>query len=528
MHASELIVHETALSTSAHASGLLARLVVLALTLAMLVLGACGSGAPRPRDDALVVILPREPDQLDPRFVGDAQGLKLTRLIHASLVRMDSETLLPVPDLAQSIEELSPTRYLVRLREGVRFSDGSTLDADDVVATFLALKDPKVQSRYLATYRRVARVEKLDSELVSFELREPHATFLTDLEVPVLRAEDAFLPSDPEHPPIGAGPYELVSRTRSSVELHVNPYHSLAHSSPPHLRFMIMRDDNTRALRLLAGAGDLALNAVPPLLVPLFSHRADFQVRSAPGIGTTYLGVNLTHPVLRDVRVRRALAHALDRESLVRFKLNGRARTASGFVPPGHWAFSDDVAHYPFDRDEARRLLAEAGLAHKLSLTLRTGSDRFMVSMARALAAMLEDVGVSVEVRPSETATLLADLNRGRFEITLLTLPEVFEPHVLSWFFASDRIPEKGREGGNRFRYRSPELDRALELGRAHTDRPTRVAAYHEVQRIMARDLPAIPLWHEDVVAITSRRLADYRVPRDGRFGTLVHRKERP
>jgi peptide/nickel transport system substrate-binding protein len=180
----------------------------------------------------------------------------------------------------------------------------------------------------------------------------------------------------------------------------------------------------------------------------------------------------------------------------------------------------------------ARSLLEAAGLplqnGTRLSLTLRTGSDRAIVSLSRALAAMLGEVGIDVEVRPSEMATLLADLTRGRFELTFLQLPELFEPHVLSWFFASDRIPEPGkREGGNRWRYRSAEFDAALEQGRSHVRREDRVAAYVRAQQIMARDLPVIPLWHEDVVAVTSQRLARYQVPRDARFATLAEMNER-
>jgi ABC-type transport system substrate-binding protein len=133
--------------------------------------------------------------------------------------------------------------------------------------------------------------------------------------------------------------------------------------------------------------------------------------------------------------------------------------------------------------------------------------------------------GVDVDVRPSESATLLSDLAHGRFEIALMQVPEVFEPHVLSWFFQSDRIPEKGkREGANRWRLRSPELDEVLERGRANPDRATRVEAYHRAQHLLARDLPVIPLWHYDVVAVTSRHLSDFRVPRDARLGTLVGR----
>jgi peptide/nickel transport system substrate-binding protein len=146
-----------------------------------------------------------------------------------------------------------------------------------------------------------------------------------------------------------------------------------------------------------------------------------------------------------------------------------------------------------------------------------------VISLARAIASMLAAVGIEVSVRPSENASLLSDLARGRFELTLMQVPEVFEPNVLNWFFASDRIPEPGvREGGNRFRMRDSELDRLLEEGRREHDLARRKAAYRRVQHILARELPVIPLWHEDVVSVVSMRLEGYEVPRDARFGTLA------
>jgi peptide/nickel transport system substrate-binding protein len=294
---------------------------------------------------------------------------------------------------------------------------------------------------------------------------------------------------------------------------------------------LIIRDDNTRALRLLAGAGDLAVDAVPPLLVPLFERDDRFEVRSAPGVGTAYLGFHMEAEPFDDARVRRAIAHAIDRDTLIEVKLGGRARLARGWVPPGHWAYEEDVPVYDYDPARARALLDEAGLrdpdgdgpAPRASIALRTSTDRFRLSLARAIAAMLRDVGLEVEVRPSETATLIADLNRGRFQLTLLQVPEVFEPHVLSWFFGSDRIPEAGRvEGANRWRLRSPELDAALERGRASHDRDERIAAYRDVQRILATALPVAPLWHEDVTAVIAPDARAYDVPRDGRLGTLA------
>jgi peptide/nickel transport system substrate-binding protein len=353
-------------------------------------------------------------------------------------------------------------------------------------------------------------------------LREPHATLMTDLELPVLRAEDAFRPRSHDRLPVASGRYVLGARGQGGLTLVPNKLHHAPPKRPYALRFVVVRDDNVRALRMLAGAGDLAQSVLPPLLLPLFSERSGLRVQSTRGAGTTYLGINLTHPVLRDVRVRRALAHAIDRASVVRHKLAGRATLASSWLPEAHWASAADTPRYDYDPERARALLRERG-AEPIRLTLRTSSDRNVISTARAIASMVSEVGIEVSVRPSENATLLSDLARGRFELTLMQVPEVFEPNVLSWFFASDRIPEPGvREGGNRFRMRNAELDRVLEDGRREHDLELRRTAYRAAQHILARELPMIPLWHEDVVAVVSSRLAGYEVPRDARFGTLA------
>ena len=499
-------------------------MLALALALGML---ACRGGrtveAPR---DAVVVILPREPEQLDPRFVSDAYALKVTRLLHASLMRIDPMTLEPVPDLAEHVALESATRYRVRLRRGLAFADVSALDADDVVATFRGLTDPAVKSRYVSTFSRIEKVEASAPDEVVFTLKAPHATFLTDLEVPILRAEDALVPPRADKVLVGAGPYRLAGSEAGLLSLRENPRYHGGRPRYPSLSLLVIHDDNTRALRMLAGAGDLALNTIPPLLLPLFE-RTGFRIRSEKGIGTTYLGLNLAHPALSDVRVREALANAVDRARIVEHKLLGRATLATSWIPPGHWAHATDTPSHPYDPARARQLLDAAGFVPKdgvrLALTLRTSSDRAVVSLGRALSSMLAEVGIDLDVRPSETATLLADLAHGRFELAFLQSPDVIEPHVLSWFFASDRIPEAGkREGANRWRLRSPAIDAALEQGRTTLAQNARVAAYHRVQHLLARELPVIPLWHEDVVAVTSGRLADYRVPRDGRFGTLA------
>ena len=491
-----------------------------------------GFGCSRPAEpdlDALVVMLPRDAEQLDPRFVGDPYGLRISRLLFGSLVTIDPRTLEVIPDLAESVEALSPTQFQVRLREGLRFSDGSPLDARDVVATFEGVVDPTLRSRYAQNYRRIAEMQVPNPRTILFILREPHATFLTDLELPIVRRQDAFRRiATPEEPlPIGAGPYRLVKREPGVLELRANPHWHRGAPTHPNLRMVVIRDDNTRALRMLAGQGDLAVASIPPLLLPLFEADGHFETRSAPGISTLYLGFQTGSPKLADVRVRRAIGYAIDRELLVQAKYQGLARVTDSWIPHGHWAELAGEPPRAFDPALAAALLDEAGFPDpsgpepRMRLVLRTTSERFRQSVARAIAAMLQQVGVEVDVRPSEAATLISDLNRGRFEMTLLQVPEVIEPHVLSWFFDSSRIPGPQNEGANRWRYRNPELDGLFELGRTTIDRAERRAAYERVQRILSRDVPVLPLWQPDTVAVV-RRGSRFDVPRDGRFGTLA------
>lgn len=487
---------------------------------ALLLLLACSSApAEEPADDVtpLTVLLPRDAEELDPRFVTDPYGLKVSRLLSASLVTIDPRTLEVVPDLAEHIEVRGDRTYRVVLRRGLRFADGSPLTSADVVATYQGVVSEALGSVYARTYRRIARVEAIDPRRVEFELEAPHATFMTDLELPVLpeawatrRLERDAIPDE-----VVSGPYRLRRRDTSTLELEANPrWH---HGNPrwQRLRFVTVRDDNTRALRLLAGAGDVALS-VPPMLLPLMDDEPGWTLRSAPGVSTAYLGF---HTEVVPLEVREAIAQAVDRALLVETELDGRAHVTETWIPQGHWAHVD-LPPRAFDPGAARARIEAAGWQGR-RLRLRVGADRFRVSVARAIAAMLREVGLEVEVRPSETASLIADLNRGAFDLCILQVPEVFEPHVLSWFFGGDRVPTPERPGANRWRLRDEALDAALERGRANVAMEIRRDAYRVVQERLHATLPVLPLWQEDTVMVVREGL-ELDVPRDGRFGTLA------
>lgn len=492
---------------------------------------ACGT---TPRDpQTLTVLSLSRPEHIDPRHPEDAFGSALSRLVFSSLLDSDPRTFLPRPSLARSLRWEGPTRAVLELRGDARFHDGSAVRAEDVAETFRSVMDARGGSRLRATYARVIRAVRGSEGRVIFDLHHPDGSFESLLQLPVIRARDASsareLSADDGAGIVGSGPLRVRSLrdgewvfTRAGVR----------EGFPSTLRVVPLRDPNALALRLLHGDGDLA--ELKPDIVPLFEGRRDFVVRSSASAGFTYLGTRCDRGPLAQTQVRRAIAHAIDRDGLRRARLGRYAVPATGPLPPTHWAYEGEVPRYPHDPAQARALLDAAGLVADASgvrarLVLRVSTQRFALLVAQALAAMLGDVGILVEVRPSELGTLLADLRAGRFDLTLLTVPDLTDPWGLSFWFSSSAIPtaENPNAGGNRWRFRDPALDRALAAGAAATEARARAPHYRAAQRILAAQLPVIPLWHADVVTAT-RRALEAQAPRgDGRLDHLLEVRPR-
>jgi peptide/nickel transport system substrate-binding protein len=494
------------------------------------VLGGCRPD--RPGKGTLVVALDGAPEELDPRLLASAYSFKVSRLVFAALTDDDVPPTAQGPrlGLAESIVREDDRTYLVTLRPGLKFHDGHPLTADDVAYTFRSVRDPSVGSRLRKSYERITAIDVVDARRVRFRIDGPHAPFVTDLNLGIVPRHILEPRSGKfgDAPRIGAGPFKVVSWTSDRVVLERHPaYHR---GAPPlsQVVFRTLRDDNARVLALVGGSADLTQNSVSPLVLDQVLRWRKLSLQSGPSNLWSYLAVNLREPALADVRVRRALAHALDREKLISAKFGGRARLSSSYLPPGHWAHEPRVATYAHDPARARQLLDEAGLRPgpdgvRLRLVMKTTTSNFQFSLCRAMAAQLAEVGVQLELRRYEFATFFADVKRGNFEIYTAQIPEVAEPDLAHFFFHSSRIPtaRDPDAGGNRWAYNVPRMDALLDAGRRELDPARRRTVYSEVQRLLAEDLPVIPLWHVDNVAVLRSEVRDFQVVPSARFGSL-------
>ena len=500
-------------SRSRRLDGLLRALVPALLATA---LTACRpSQAEADRERPLEILVASTAATLDPRYSTDAVAIRTTRLVHAGLVRLDPDTLKPIPYAAESLRFLDERTLEVTLR-ALRFHGGKPLDADDVCATLRAFKDPKVMSPHRAVAEKIDRCEAVSPRVVRIHLGSPHATLLTDLEVPILRADEAFSPPRPSGDLDGLGPYRIERTAFGVIELAPADGSPLPRPCHP-VTIRTVRDENARALRLLAKRADIAPNAISPTLLPALEGRSGLSVRSRPGANVTYLLAHNERGPTANVELRRAIAMGIDRELLTRTLFAGRADVANALFPPGSIAHPSDLPSLPYSPDEARRIIAQLS---PRPLELLTSTDRLRFTVARAIAQQLGDLGLTIEVVPLETGVLFQRLSAGDFDLATLQMPELTEPHLLRWFFHSASIPTPDRpnRGANRARYANPEVDAWLDEAGERTDERERAALYAKVAHRFAADVPVVPLFHEAQIAVVSERARDFEPSAEGRW----------
>ena len=468
----------------------------------------------------------------DPRFAVTSYDFKLTKLVAPGLVVIDRPDLEPSLGLAETLEQPDPLTWIATLRSDVRFSDGTPVTADDVKWTFDTITADKSDSLYHKQYtERLEGVDVLGPRQVRFRLKQPLATFRTDLDLGIVARHAAGANGKfKDNKVVAAGPYVVEEISDIQTVLVRNPYYTPA---PPMPRIVIkvIRDASARIMMLGGGTADLAQNAIRYDLLEDVLYRGRVREIRSPSNVLTYMMFNNDDPVLKDVRVRRAIAFALDRPAVIRTKLAGRAVLATGLLPPFHWAYAAGAGEFHQDLAQAGALLDAAGYPDpdgpggqpRLRLSYKTSADQFRLAIARVLAAQLGRIGIDVEVRPFEFNTFFTDIKKGNYQLATMQTAEVVEPDTYFAYFHSSRIPDPANpDVGNRWRYRSAEVDALLEAGRHEPDRAKRIAIYADVQRKLALDLPVIPLWHEDNVALVNRDVVDYTVLPNARLSGLA------
>ncbi|MBS1798698.1 MAG: ABC transporter substrate-binding protein [Acidobacteria bacterium] len=472
------------------------------------------------------MIIESSPNNLDLRQGTDAQSERVGGVIFDALVKKDEHYNLR-PWLATGWEQPDPLTLVIHLRDGVQFHDGRPLEAEDVAWTIRSMIDGTLITAKGGAFASVDRIDVRGRLTLVIHLKHPDAGLLFNMSDGLFGIVPRGAGKDFGLHPIGTGPFRFISAVQDKEVIVARNDHYWA--GPPKIngvRFTVVPDTITSALELRKGSADLASNVLTLDMIHTLEQAPNVKVESGPSSVVIYSNFNVNDPVLRDRRVRQAIACAMDRRAIVDAIWRGQAVLANTLLPQGHWAAASDteMAQYPHDVARAERLLDEAGFhpgtdGIRLRLTLKTSTDESTRLMAAVLQQQLRAAGIRLDIRSTEFGTFYADVTHGAFQMYALRwIGSNEDPDIFRYTYGTGSFPPKG---ANRGRYSNPRVDALLTAAASETDQAKRREDYVEVQKILAIDLPGIPLWYPNNEVVHSRRIDGVKPEASGTFDYL-------
>ena len=447
------------------------------------------------------------PLNLDPRYATDAASERLNRLLYQSLVDFDIHTK-PQASVA-TWQQLSPLSYrftLIETRRSFYYPSSAggkaktrKLNAYDVKATYdsiTAFSD----SPHSAEFSNLRNIVVSDERTVLFHLNAPDRHFPAKLVLGILPAELVKIKHDFAHFPVGSGPLVLLDRQ--------NKWRLQRLDDGQRISLIEVKDPTVRMLKLVHKEVDLIQGDLPPESVRYLQGKPGLTVKTAVGVNFSYLGLNTQDPQLKKLKVRQALAHAIDRQAIIDKAMLKHSRLGGAILPPEHYAQRKTLPAYAYDPALAKRLLQEAGVSLPLKLVYKTSTDAQRLRLATIMQAQMRVAGIDLEIRSLDWATFFAEIKQGNFQLYGLTWVGVKTPEIYAQAFASDSLPPKGF---NRGRYQDAELDKLL-----NTD------DWQAVTQRLHQQLPYIPLWYEGQFAAMQKGIQNYSPKADGNWDDLA------
>jgi peptide/nickel transport system substrate-binding protein len=466
---------------------------------------------------------------LDPADITDGESVKVTENIFQGLVAYKPGSTEVEPCLATGWKVSEDRRsWTFTLRQGVKFHDGTALDADAVVFSCERQRDPEHPFHHgefvywTDQFSFVEKVEKTGPLEVKFTLSTPFVPFLSNLAM--------FTASiiSPAHAakvgkeglaasPVGTGPFKLVEWRRKDGVIVLEAFDGCWSGRPP-LDRVVFRAvaDNTSRLQLLKKGELQGMDGLNPTDVKAAQQDEQLRLLGQPGMNVAYLAINCQKKPFDDPRVRKAVALALDLERIAGKIYHGLATPAKNPLPPTLWGHADEVPPRKADREAAKKLLAEAGQSSLTTeLWTMTNPRPYMPQpdkVALYIKAALQQVGVTVTIVPKEWASYLEEIQKGEHPMCLMGWTgDNGDPDNFLYVLLSKASTTPGKASNYSF-YRSDPVSELFDLARVEPDQSKRAALYRLAQVQIAEDVPMIPLVHSTQTAAFRKDVRGFRL----------------
>lgn len=481
-------------------------------------------------------VLSSDPETLDPHITSNSVSWSVFTEIYSALIYQDID--LSFKGMLAESWEINDdnTEITFKLREGVTFHDGSEFNADSVKFTIDRLKDVGAKSPIYDAALAI-EVEVIDPLNVKLIFDAPNAGFFNSFSGGYggMLSQSAVEAGGEDYgrQPVGTNSFQFnewqtgSSVTLSKFEDFTTPEEYFENQGAPHidgLAWRVIAEPFAQVASLETGEVDAVDLTATDL--PRFENDDNYEIFSARNTTMAYLGITRTRPMMEDPLVRKALAHATNREEIVTTLFEGGlAEAVSTPLPPSVPGYNEELeAVSPaFDVEAAKALLDEAGWVEgddgirekdgqKLAPELYTNTSATFGQLATLLQAQYRLIGVDVQINALEQAALLDFTPRGEHDMLLLSWGWS-DPDVLHLFLSTDRL-----ESSNRVHYSNPDFDALLLEGQQTMDQEARMEVYYRAQEILLEDLPWIPLYMPITKTAVSKRVQGLQVFPTGGF----------
>jgi peptide/nickel transport system substrate-binding protein len=476
----------------------------------------------------LRVAIQHEPNTLDPLLAANTTEAFINRLSFDLLVTVAADGKTFVPELASAVPTTANggisrdgLTITYKLRSGVKWQDGVPFTSKDVKFSWQAMMNDANNVNTRTGYEDIASVDTPNDTTVVFHLKHPFAPFVStvfsesDDAICVVPAHILAKYSDVNRVPfndnpVGTGPFKVAEWVRGDhITLVANPDYFLG---APKLKRIVIRqipDENTEINSLRTHEIDWMFEPSPVLYTQLKA-MSDITIHLGSSPQTLKLQMNNARAQLKDIRVRRAIAYAVDKALLVHDYTGGSAQIAGADQPPFSWAYEPNIPTYPPSVAKAKGLLAQAGYrpgpggvlqknGTALSLQLSTNAENATRRLVETqIQSMLQAIGIDVQIKNYPANLFFATygqggvLTGGKYDLAVDGWVAGIDPDDHS-LFACDQIPPAGVDYT---RYCSPEMDAAQRAALGTYDQAKRTLAYHDIQRLLGRDVPEIYIWY--------------------------------
>jgi peptide/nickel transport system substrate-binding protein len=450
------------------------------LILLVFIAGFC-NGTAWAIKDTLTVGLISDAKTLDPHGTNDTTSSSTMIQMYEPLLEVAADKSL-VPVLAESWEQIDPVTYKFYLRKGVKFHNGEPMTADDVIFSLRRMTTPEsAPVKLYGDNIDPEGFEKIDDYTFTLKSRGPMAAFLGNLShtsayVMNKKAVEAA-GENYGNQPVGTGPFKFVSKTKSdrTVMERFDDYWG-EKAKAKTLIYRSIPEANSRVIELETGNIDLIYN-LPFTEIKRVKEENKVDVILKPGLSLTYIGLNYNAKPFDDLRVRKAISMAIDKEGLNEAVYDGNAAVPVGPLLPKHYYYPKETKPFVYDPEEAKKLLEEAGVPKDFKMTIWTNDNKERIDSATIVQAQLAEVGITCEVQILEWGTFLEKLKSGDLSAFIIGWAAAdMNPDPDSWI--SGPFHSKNAGPSNRVWLNDAEVDSLIEKGKITPDGPEREEIY--------------------------------------------------